>query len=389
MPGKNYSNEFDTDTPRRAISVKECATTFAQIIKGIPPVWVEGEISQLNARPGSGVVYLTLRDLNEDYNIPLKMFTTYYKTLPPLKDNARVLVKLRPDFWANAGRMSFHVDELQQTGVGDLFARLEALKNKLFEEGLFDPKNKLPIPFLPNQIGIICGRESDAKKDVVENARRKWPAAKFKILEVAVQGNTAVKEVSQAFQKLNQDNETSVIVITRGGGSFEDLLVFSDESLLRLIATRTKPVISAIGHEKDQPLLDLVSDWRASTPTDAGKKVVPDYLQELEAIKLLRKRLNRFIETFIDSEYQNISYKLERAWKTLNHQYQLEKSNINSLSLRLTSLSPQSILNRGFAVVTDQDKKIIRNSKEVKPGQELKIKLAKDEILATVKGKSK
>jgi exodeoxyribonuclease VII large subunit len=374
--------------PEHPISVKEASLLVGQWISRMGDVWVEGELSEIKVRPGAGTVFMDLRDTSDDYRISLKIFTNYFKTLGEIKKNARVIVNLSPDYYAKTGSLNYLVHELHQVGIGELMARIEALKNKLSSEGLFDPARKKAIPFLPRKVGVICGRNSDAEKDVVENAKRRWPAVQFSIKEVAVQGAAAVSEVSKALKQLEKDPLVDVIVITRGGGSFEDLLPFSDESLLRLVSDCVKPVISAIGHEKDQPLLDLVADWRASTPTDAGKKVVPDFEVEVAVINHLRTRALDSLERRFIRESEKITSLISNSLTNLTHKTTLAYSVIEQLISTLRALSPQKTLDRGYAVVTQENGKILRDADNSTVGEELSIKVAKGEILATSKGKA-
>jgi exodeoxyribonuclease VII large subunit len=297
--------------------------------------------------------------------------------------------------------------EIRQVGVGELLARLEALKEKLALEGLFASDRKVKLPLLPRTVGLICGRNTDAEKDVVENARRRWPAVQFEIREVAVQGAAAVVEVSQALRELEADPLVDVIIITRGGGSFEDLLPFSDESLVRLAASCETPIVSAIGHEKDSPLLDLVADYRASTPTDAAKKVVPDIAQEISDIDKLRDRALRSLVARLDFESQQISQLRnrpvmkdpivmvttrvdelkalrDRALRGFASLLEIEKKELKGVRDHLRSLSPQSTMDRGYAVVQLTDGKILRDATKLKAGTALRIRVAKGETGATV-----
>jgi exodeoxyribonuclease VII large subunit len=292
-------------------------------------------------------------------------------------------------------------------GVGELLARLEALKEKLALEGLFASDRKVKLPLLPRTIGLICGRNTDAEKDVVENARRRWPAVQFEIREVTVQGAAAVVEVSQALRELEADPLVDVIIITRGGGSFEDLLPFSDESLVRLAASCETPIVSAIGHEKDSPLLDLVADYRASTPTDAAKKVVPDIAQEISDIEKLRDRALRSLVARLDFESQQIAQLRnrpvmkdpmvmvttrvdelkalrDRALRGFASLLEIEKKELKGVRDHLRSLSPQSTMDRGYAVVQLTDGKILRDATKLKVGTALRIRVAKGETGATV-----
>ena len=251
-------------------------------------------------------------------------------------------------------------------------------------EGLFSADRKKPLPLLPKKVGLICGRNSDAEKDVIENAKRRWPAVEFVIKEVAVQGAAAVTEVSQALIELAAMTEVEVIVITRGGGSFEDLLPFSDESLVRLVANCDTPIVSAIGHEKDAPLLDLVADYRASTPTDAGKRIVPDLDEEIEYIQILRTRSWRHVSNRFERELDKVKVLNEKVHRVLRHRIDLASENLTQVIARIRALSPQSTLERGYAVVQMSDGKIARDSKELKIGDLVRLRLAKGESAATI-----
>jgi exodeoxyribonuclease VII large subunit len=328
-------------------------------------------------------------------------------TAQPLPANARVVIYAKPSWFTKNGSLTLSAKEIRQVGVGELLARLEALKEKLAIEGLFSAERKAKLPLLPRTVGLICGRNTDAEKDVVENARRRWPAVQFEIREVAVQGAAAVVEVSTALRELEANPSVDVIIITRGGGSFEDLLPFSDESLVRLAASCTTPIVSAIGHEKDSPLLDLVADYRASTPTDAAKKVVPDIAQEISDIQKLRDRTLRALITRIEFEANQIaglcnrpvmkdplvmvtsrSDELkglrDRALRGFASLLEIEKKELKGVRDHLRSLSPQSTMDRGYAVVQLSDGKILRDATKVKAGTALRIRVAKGETQATV-----
>ncbi len=297
--------------------------------------------------------------------------------------------------------------EIRQVGVGELLARLEALKSLLADEGLFSLDRKVPLPVLPRKVGLICGRNTDAEKDVVENARRRWPAVEFEIREVTVQGAAAVVEVSAALRDLEADSEVDVIIITRGGGSFEDLLPFSDESLIRLAASCETPIVSAIGHEKDSPLLDLVADYRASTPTDAAKRVVPDIAEEVAGIQKLRDRAFRALSARVEYESNYIAQLRsrpvmrdpgaflvilreelddlrDRSRRSFAATIEAERKELKAITAHLRSLSPQSTLDRGYSVVRSASGDVIRDPKQLKSGDLLAIKVAKGETSATV-----
>jgi exodeoxyribonuclease VII large subunit len=328
-------------------------------------------------------------------------------TAQPLPANARVVIHAKPSWFTKNGSLTMSAKEIRQVGVGELLARLEALKEKLALEGLFASDRKVKLPLLPRTIGLICGRNTDAEKDVVENARRRWPSVQFEIREVAVQGAAAVVEVSHALRELEAHPLVDVIIITRGGGSFEDLLPFSDESLVRLAASCETPIVSAIGHEKDSPLLDLVADYRASTPTDAAKKVVPDIAQEINDIEKLRDRALRSLVARLDFESQQISQLRnrpvmkdpivmvttrvdelkalrDRALRGFASLLEIEKKELKGVRDHLRSLSPQSTMDRGYAVVQLTDGKILRDATKLKAGTALRIRVAKGETGATV-----
>jgi exodeoxyribonuclease VII large subunit len=346
---------------------------------------------------------MRLRDTSADMSISVRCFKNVFDSVAPLETNARVVIRSKPTWWTKNGSLSFNISEIRQVGVGELMARLEALKNLLASEGLFDLDRKKALPFLPNVVGLICGRNSDAGKDVVENAKRRWPSVKFEIREVAVASAAAVSEVSEALSELEANPDVDVIIITRGGGSFEDLLPFSDESLLRLVANCKTPIISAIGHEKDSPLLDLVADWRASTPTDAGKRVVPDMDEELANISNLQDRANRFIQNRIDFELAKIKGFMDRqimrepqtivtarveiitgliarSHRSMTGRIAIATEEISGLRTQVRTLSPQATLDRGYSVVQKSDGSVLRKASEVKPGEKLRLRLAQGEV---------
>ena len=261
----------------KPLSVRVISEAIGDYLSKLGAVWIEGELSEVTVRPGAPMVFMRLRDTSADMSLSIMCHRSVLEAVQPLPQNARVVMHSKVSWYAKNGSLSMSVKEIRQVGVGELLARLELLKSTLAAEGLFDLDRKKELPFLPKKVGLICGRNSDAEKDVIENAKRRWPSVQFELREVAVQGSAAVVEVSEALLELDANPDVDVIIITRGGGSFEDLLPFSDETLIRLVADAKTPIVSAIGHEKDSPLLDLVADYRASTPTDAGKRVVPSF----------------------------------------------------------------------------------------------------------------
>jgi len=291
---------FETSSEAPA-TVRVVTEAIKEYVDRLGPIWIEGEISELNERSGM-MAFIRLRDPSVDMSISVMCHKSVIAAAQPLPANARVVLYAKPSWYTKNGSLSFSAREIRQVGVGELLARLEALKNTLAQEGLFDSERKVALPLLPQKIGLICGRNTDAEKDVVENAKRRWPSVQFEIREVTVQGAAAVSEVSEALRELEVDKTVEVIIITRGGGSFEDLLPFSDEGLVRLAASCKTPIVSAIGHEKDSPLLDLVADYRASTPTDAAKRVVPDIAEEIAMITAFKDRARRRLVNLIDLE---------------------------------------------------------------------------------------
>jgi exodeoxyribonuclease VII large subunit len=396
---------FETSSEKPA-PVRVVTEAIKEYLDRLGPIWIEGEISELNERSG-GMAFMRLRDTSADMSLSVMCYKTVLASVQPLPANARVVIHAKASWYTKSGTLTMSAKEIRQVGVGELLARLEVLKSALAKEGLFNADRKVALPRLPHKVGLICGRNTDAMKDVVENARRRWPAVEFEIREVAVQGSAAVVEVSQALAELEADPDVDVIIITRGGGSFEDLLPFSDESLVRLAGSCLTPIVSAIGHEKDSPLLDLVADYRASTPTDAAKRVVPDIAQEIADIELIRQRLLRKVTHLLDFEVSTISHLTarpvmkdpmvivtsrldqistarDRAARTMASLIDSEKRELKQVRAHLRSLSPQSTLDRGYAVATLSDGRIARKAKDVELGAPLHIRLAKGSLEATV-----
>ena len=283
------------------VPVRTILRLTGEWISRLGRVWVEGQIAELTRR--GGTVFLTLRDPVAAVSVRVICPRTVLDaTDPPPGEGARVVVWAKPDFNTNRGAFSLSALEIRAVGIGELLARLERLRRALAAEGLFAPERKHPLPFLPGTIGLICGRDSAAERDVLRNSARRWPAVQFRVEQVAVQGQYAVTEVVDALHRLDADPSVDVIIIARGGGSIEDLLPFSDETLIRAVAEARTPVVSAIGHEQDSPLLDLVADVRASTPTDAARRVVPDVAEQFALIGQLRGRARRCLAGRLDRE---------------------------------------------------------------------------------------
>lgn len=396
-------------SPEEAIQVKDASRALSEIISSVPSVWIEGQITSIKIRPGSDWVFVDLRDVSAEATLNVVFNRSVLDDAPSeIESGQRVLVHGKPEFWMNRGSLVFRARRIQPVGLGELMIALEKLKQQLLKEGLFAPEKKKPIPFLPKKIGLICGRASAAMKDVMENTMLRWPGIKFDVHEVAVQGVKSSSEVRAALAQLNAENEVEVIVITRGGGSFEDLLPFSDEMLLRAVAASNIPVISAIGHEQDNPLLDYVADLRASTPTDAASKLVPDLEDEIELIDDWVFRMREIIANRIEREQTSLERLLEKSALDSPKEFiqshrdviiELKTNLRNLISTKiyteqtwfkprlaqLRTLSPLSTLARGFALVQKNDGKLVRKESDVKPGDLLKIRLEKDSLQAEVK----
>jgi exodeoxyribonuclease VII large subunit len=380
--------------------------TVLQLVGGwigrLGRVWVEGQIAECAVR--GSAVFLTLRDPIAAVSVRVICSRQVFDAAePPPAEGARVVIWARPDFNANRGSFALAALEIRAVGVGELLARLERLRRQLAAEGLFSAERKRLLPFLPGVVGLVCGRDSAAQRDVVQNAGRRWPAVRFRVEQVAVQGPYAVPEVIEALQRLDGDPEVDVIVIARGGGSLEDLLPFSDETLIRAVAACRTPVVSAIGHEQDTPLLDYVADVRASTPTDAAKRVVPDVAEQLALIAQLRDRARRCVTGWLDRETawlqsvrsrpaladpvreverqaERVDALLQRARMSLDTSLVRGRDDVAHTRARLLALSPASTLRRGYAIVQHHGDGVVRSAAEVEPGETLTVRFAADQL---------
>ena len=368
-------------------------------------IWVEGQIAELTRR--GGTAFLTLRDPVAAVSVRVICPRTVLEAADPAPaEGARVVVWAKPDLNTARGSFSLTGIEIRAVGIGELLARLDRLRRSLAAEGLFAAERKRPLPFLPTTIGLICGRESAAQRDVQRNAAARWPAVKFRVEQVAVQGTYAVAEVIDALHRLDADPAVQVIIIARGGGSIEDLLPFSDESLIRAIAACRTPVVSAIGHEQDTPLLDLVADVRASTPTDAARRVVPDVAEQLALVEQLRARSRRALTGRLDRESawladmrsrpalsnplreidrreELVAALTERARRCFAAGLDRAADDISHIRGRLLALSPAATLSRGYAIVQREDGQVIRRAADVAARERLMVRFADDQLTVT------
>ncbi|MFG2896829.1 exodeoxyribonuclease VII large subunit [Streptomyces zaomyceticus] len=393
-----------TTSAEAPLPVGEVSRLIGGWIDRLGAIWVEGQITQLSRRPGAGVVFLTLRDPSYDISIGVTCYRQVFDAVADVvSEGARVVVRAKPEWYAPRGQLSLRAVEIKPVGIGELLARLEQLKRSLASEGLFALDRKKPLPFLPHRIGLVCGRASAAERDVLENARRRWPAVAFEVRNVAVQGVKAVPQVVQAVRELDAQEDVDVIIVARGGGSVEDLLPFSDEQLIRAVAECRTPVVSAIGHEPDSPLLDLVADLRASTPTDAAKKVVPDVGEEMERVRGLRDRALRTVRGLLDREERGLAHALgrpvmehpqrmvevredelvallARSRRVLGHLLDRADSELSHTRARVRALSPAATMERGYAVLQRADGTVVRSPEEVAEGEGLRARVAEGEF---------
>lgn len=394
-------------SPEQPLALRTVARHLSAWIDRLGRIWVEGQLTQINRRPGASVAFLTLRDTQADVSMTVTCHPRVLDAVPGIRDGARVLVHAKPEFYAARGTLSLAATEIRPVGLGELLARIEHLRSVLAAEGVFDDRRKQRLPFLPRTVGLICGRASAAEHDVLENARRRWPAVAFAVRNVAVQGPTAVSQVVQALRELDADPAVDVIVVTRGGGSVEDLLPFSDEAMVRAVSACRTPVVSAIGHEQDAPLLDLVADVRASTPTDAARRVVPDIREERDRIAAARARLDRAVDALLDREQHrldalrarpaladpgslldrhetHLTGLRERAHRALGHRLDRAVDDIAHTRARVRALSPAATLERGYAVVQRVDGSVVRDAADLAVGTTVALRLAVGRAEATV-----
>ncbi|MEJ7795432.1 MAG: exodeoxyribonuclease VII large subunit [Nocardioides sp.] len=395
----------ESPAPVRAVS-----NALSQWIGQLGAVWVEGQVTQFTRRPGLGTVFLTLRDAVAEVSVQVTCARTLFDSLnPPLVEGASVVVHARPSFYAGNGSLSLAASDLRMVGLGELLARLERRRQLLAAEGLFDPARKRPLPFLPGRVGLVTAPGSAAERDVLEHARRRWPAVRFETAYAAMQGQRSALEVIEAVERLDRHPDVDVIVVARGGGSVEDLLPFSDEGLIRAVHAVRTPVVSAIGHEPDSPLLDLVADVRASTPTDAAKRVVPDVVEEQRHVAAARDRLRGGVRLLVAREQQlldslrsrpvladprtlvaeraaEVVSLRERARRTLSHTLDRAADNLDHQRARARALSPLATLGRGYAVLQDDAGHVIASIAGVAAGRAISVRVVDGRVLAATTG---
>ncbi|MEN2745368.1 exodeoxyribonuclease VII large subunit [Sinomonas halotolerans] len=398
-------------TPENPWPLHLLSRKLKEHIERSPQVWIEGQVIELNRR--GSTAYMTLRDVDHEISLPASVWGTVMARLKePVDRGSRVVALVKPEMWLKSGRLTMAVRDMRPVGLGDLLARIERLRQALGAEGLFSEARKKRLPLLPHRIGLITGRDSDAKKDVLRNAALRWPAVEFEIREVAVQGGNAVAEVLGALRELDAHASVDVIVIARGGGSLEDLLPFSSEVLVRAVAEAATPVVSAIGHEADRPILDDVADLRASTPTDAAKRIVPEVTEELARVHQCRERLERQIRLLVERESDRLAAVRSRpvlaaplAMVEARHEELVRLRGrahaavstavvrghdaVAHLRAQVRALSPQQTLDRGYSVVQVLDgpgATVVRGPEDAPTGTGLRVRLARGTIAARSEG---
>lgn len=396
-----------TSSPEQPQPLREVVTLLKGWVERTGPVWVEGQVIQLKRRAGYSIHFLTLRDKLADVSVQVGVSTAVLDAAGPLTEGTLVAAWVRATVFPGNGSLRFECREIRPTGEGRLLAHLEQRKRALQAEGLFDSALKKRLPFLPRAIGVITAKASAAERDVVENVRRRWPAARLEIRHALMQGQQCVEQVTDALRALDAHPEVDVIVVARGGGSLEDLLPFSDETLARAVFACRTPVVSAIGHETDTPILDLVADVRASTPTDAAKRVVPDAAEEARVVATGRQRLHTAIARRVRTEQEwldsmrsrpvlrapggalvlqreriaDLSGRLDRS---IRRALAREQDFAASARARVRALSPQATLQRGYAILTTDDGRTVASIADVEPEDTVIARLLDGDIAAAV-----
>jgi len=417
------SNQTDNPAGSRSSadqpwSVSKLNTSVKGWIERLGWLWVEGQLTQVNTKPTWSFSYLTLRDTQAEASVELIADTRLLTSMPsPPRDGDHVVVHGKPNFFTKRGSFSMRVSEIRHVGAGELLARIEELRRKLAAEGLFAPERKRPIPYLPNKIGLITGKGSAAERDVLSVARGRWPGVRFEVINTAVQGPRTVPEVIAALERLDRDPEVDVIIIARGGGSVEDLLPFSEEALQRAVASAGTPVVSAIGHEPDNPVLDNVADVRAATPTDAAKRVVPDVAEQLAWVAEMRNRSAAALRGWVQREShglqnmrsrpalanplaaitqraEEISREIQRMRREISLTVQQQSALVASLRAQVATLGPSATLARGYAVVQvlprdGREPEVVTSIEQSPPGSQLRVRVGDGSISAASMGVSR
>ena len=391
-------------TPENPWPVSLLSQHFHDAVERWPAAWIEGQIIEINARR-TGTVYLTLRDSFQEVSISALGFGAFAQKARAFQQGDRVVMHGQADLWVKSTRLSFRADDIRRIGSGGIKEQIDELRKKLKGEGLFDESNKVPIPEFPTTIGIVCGPGARAEGDIITNVNLRWPIVNFAVKYAHVQGPQCPTEVVQAIQELDADPAVDMIIVARGGGSFEDLIGFSDERVVRATAACVTPIISAVGHEDDWTLIDLASDMRASTPTDAAKRVVPDVREQQQLVASAIGTMSMRMRAMVDNESRLIEGYVNRP--SLTHPQTMVESHerdiadavramrigltrivddaqmhVEKLKATLTALSPQSTLDRGYAVLQNASGHVVDDAGDVHVGDELTITLRHGTVVA-------
>ena len=371
-------------------------------------IWVDAQVVEIKRR-NAPTQFMTFRDRIADMSCQVTATTLVLDAAGPIPEGSRVTARIRPRVWDRNSSLSYECLELRVAGEGRLLAQLEQLKRKLQAEGLFEAHHKRRLPTLPSVIGLVTGKNSDAERDVVTNVERRWPGARIRTRHALVQGVSSAESVMGALAALDADPEVEVIIIARGGGSLEDLLSFSDEGLVRAVHAARTPVITAIGHERDFPLVDFVADHRASTPTDAAKRVVPDHEAEATGVANTIARLRRAIDGVLTQQqhlldslrsrpvmvdptsafaahYERLSLLRHRLESSIDRRLRTEESDLRSAVSTVRALSPKRTLERGYAVLVDDDHASVSSVADTTVGARIHAYLADGQLDLDVAG---
>jgi exodeoxyribonuclease VII large subunit len=361
---------------RKVYSVAAFNRGVREWVSRLPTVWVEGEVTELRRHANWQTVFFTLKDPAEGTCLAVTMPRGQFDALRlDLADGDRVHVFGRPELFEQRGDLRLRALTVERFGLGDHLAALERLKRKLAAEGLFAAARKRPLPRLPRVVGLVTGNDAAAKRDVLTTIVERFPPARVVVAETYVQGPRAATAIVDALRALCGLPELDVVVVARGGGGFEDLLPFSDERVVRAVATCPVPVITAVGHEQDTPLCDLAADVRASTPTAAGRLVVPDVRELHASLGRSRSALERGTRQAVERERQRLVATRERLTRAPALALERKRAALDQTAARLQALSPRSTLERGYAIVRAQDI-VVRSTTAVAPGDALRVEVA-------------
>ena len=372
-------------------------------------MWVEAQVIQINRKAGSSTIYMTMRDTIANSSASVTCSVAVLDAAGPISEGATVTAWIKPTVWSNTAKLSFECHEIRASGEGRLLQQLEQRKRLLQAEGLFDPARKKRLPFLPRSIGLVTAANSAAERDVLTYIRLRWPSDDITVRHALMQGPNCAAEVMQALAGLDAEPTVDVIIVARGGGSLEDLLPFSDEGLVRAVAACRTPVVSAIGHEPDVPIIDLAADLRASTPTDAAKRVVPDAQEEAQRVQQALGRIRsamtsrvaneqRHLDQLVsrpvlrdpagsfDIHYDRIEMLRQRLGSAIDRSIQQQATSLTHDLSRVRAMSPKATLERGYAILVDGEGGSIASIADADLDDDLMAYLADGKLTLSVTG---